>query len=107
MKKLILILSVVFVVIPLNYCFGDSSKSTTDITGLWISTPETTAKFPHGTQKIVLQICRDNNEELTTRSIFLWNGNYQSEWKLVNIQYDKITRSITILASDENTVKGV
>ena len=36
MNKLILILSVVFVVIPLNYCFGNSRKSTTDIEGLWI-----------------------------------------------------------------------
>jgi CubicO group peptidase (beta-lactamase class C family) len=107
MKILRFILIVLFATAHFNTCMGKTKNLSTDIEGLWILTDDTAAKFPHGTQKIVLQICRNTNNVLTARGIFLWNGNYQSEWKLVNIQYDKITRSITILDSDEDTLKAV
>ncbi len=105
MKTLKLILLAIFVVIHLNSSFDNYSKSTTDIEGLWISTEETSAKFSSGTQKIVLKISRNHKGELTVRGVFLWNGDYQSEWKLVDIQYDTIAQRITILDADENTLK--
>jgi len=73
-----------FVVTCLSSCHNNKSKSTTDIEGLWISTEGTTAKFPNGKQEVVLKINRSINGELTASGVFLWNGNYQSEWKLEN-----------------------
>jgi len=107
MKMLKLLLVTLLVVINVAVCTSFNGKSASDIEGFWILTDETAAKFPNGTQKIVLQICRANKEGLTARGIFLWNGNYQSEWELVSIKYNEITRFITILDSDEDTLKAV
>jgi len=105
MNILKILLIAVFVAILLNSCFSKSSKSVMDIEGLWISTEETSTKFLSGTQQVVLQIRRDSNEEMAVRGVFLWNGDYQSEWKLVDIQYNKLAQRITILDADADTLK--
>lgn len=104
MKTLKLILPALFVFI-LNSC--SKSIPTADIEGLWITTEETSAKFVHGTQKIVLQIRQNQDGELTARGIFIWNGDYRSEWNLVDIEYDNLTHSITINDTDGDTYIGI
>ena len=74
--------------------------------GLWISTEETSANFLSGTKKTVLWIEQANNGELTARGFFLWNGGYQREWELVGIKYDESSHSISIIDSDNDTLKS-
>jgi len=95
----------VFIIIPLNNCFA--SEPVTDIEGLWIGTEETAMNFLSGTQKAVLQIKQNQNGEYIARGIFLWNGDYQSEWELSSIQYDKSTQALTIVDADQDTFKSV
>ena len=103
MLKLLLV--TILVVINLTVCTRFNGKSISEIEGLWISTEESSSKFLSGTQEVVLQIKRENTEGLAVRGIFLWNGDYQSEWKLVDIQYDSITQHLTILDADADTFK--
>jgi len=118
MKTLKQILVVLFTVILLTGCYSSSDITTDDVVsqqagdyvsieGLWISTPETSYKSSSGTQSIVIHIRRDNSGELTARGDFLWNGNYQKEWRLVDFKYDKLSRGITIIDEDGNTFKGI
>lgn len=105
MKTLKLIPLVLLIAITLNSCYN--SKLNTEIEGLWVATEETSLKFPHGTQKGVLQIGHDQEGELTTRGIFLWNDEYLSEWKIVNSKYDHLIHQITIKDADGDTYKGI
>ena len=118
MKTLKNILIVLFAVIFFNNCHSNRSMTTNDlfdkqagdyvsIEGLWISTPENSFKSSSGMQSIVIYIKRDNSGELTARGGFLWNGDYQKEWRLVDCKYDKLSRGITIIDGDGNTLKGI
>lgn len=103
-KELKLILSALFVIVLVS-C--EKSSSTESIEGLWISTEETSAKFLHGTQKTVLRISKDHDGKYIARGVFLWNGSYQSEWNLVDLEYDNITDSIIINDKDGDSYKGI
>ena len=118
MKTLKQILVVLFTVILLNDCHSSSDISDNDavsrqaadyvsIEGLWISTPETSFKSSSGTQNIVIHISRDNSGKLTARGGFLWNGDYQKEWRLIDFKYDELSRGITIIDEDGNTFKSI
>jgi len=104
MKALKLLVLAFFVVI-LNSFY--KSNPTADIEGLWITTEETSAKFAHGTQKVAIQIRQNQDGELTARGIFIWDGDYQSEWNLVDIEYDNLAHCITINDTDGDTYKGI
>ena len=101
------ILISVFVVISLNGCFAGRDRSTSGIEGLWISTPETSHTFSNGIFSYVFHISRDQRGKLTARSFFLMDGDYSSEWRLVDTKYDKLTQSITLLDEDGNAYKGI
>ena len=103
-KELKLILSALLVIILVS-C--NKRNSTESIEGLWISTEETSAKFLHGTQKTVLRISKDYDGRYTARGVFLWNSSYQSEWNLVDLEYDHMTDSIIINDTDGDSYKGM
>jgi len=75
------------------------------IEGLWITNEETSSHFESGTQKVVLKIEKDSNKNLSARGFFLWNDEYQSEWRLVDIKFDSIAHNIAILDADSDTLK--
>lgn len=100
-KLILLSLSVVI----LHSC--NKSGLNADIEGLWISTEETSAKFLNGTQKVVLHIGQNQDGELTARGMFIWEGNYQEDWNLVDMEYDNLNQIITIEDIDGDTYKGV
>ena len=105
MKTLKLVMLVISVAATLISCH--SGTSTNEIKGVWVATEETALKYPHGTQKGVLQIGQDQDGELTARGIFLWNDEYMKEWELVDIDYDHLTHQITIVDSDGDTYEGL
>jgi CubicO group peptidase (beta-lactamase class C family) len=90
-----LFLATTLIVISLNSCFN--KNTTTNIEGWWITDEKNSPHFADGTQKIALQIRRDTNKKLTARAFFLWNGKHQSEWPLIDVQYDTIAQSVTIV----------
>jgi len=107
MNALKLLLLTLFMIIPISNGSGGGDKSSSSIEGLWITTEETSSRFLSGTQKILLRIHTDSNKKWTVRGVFLWNGDYQSEWKLVNMHYDTISHRITILDEDSDTLKCI
>ena len=106
MKNLKLIFWVLIVGTSLNGCINNA-KSTTGIEGLWISTDETSWEFLSGIQKAVFQIKQNQNGALEANGFFLWNDDYQSEWKFNDIQYDKLTHAVKITDADGNIFSGV
>ncbi len=104
MNILKLLLLAALSVISFNNCFNNSAKSTADIEGLWVTNEETSSHFTSGTQKVVLQIKRDSNNKLSSRGVFMWRGEYQSEWKLGDVHYDSCAHRITIVDSDSDTL---
>lgn len=92
-------------IITLASCEKRNSADT--IEGLWISTEETSAVFPHGTQKTVLRIGKDQHGEFTARGVFLWKGSYSSAWALVDLDYDHKTDSIIVLDAEGDSYKGM
>jgi CubicO group peptidase (beta-lactamase class C family) len=104
MNKLKLLLSAVLIVIFISSCFNNSTISTTDIEGLWISTEETSSQFAPGADKVALQIRRDSTRTLTAHGFFLKNDEFKEEWEFINVQYDTIAKRISLLDSDSDTL---
>jgi len=102
-KELKLILPALFVIVLIS-C--EKSSSTESIEGLWIATEETSVKFLHGTQKAVLRISKDHGGKYIARGVFLWNGCYQSEWNLVDLEWDHMTDSLIIIDTDGDSYRG-
>ena len=104
MKALKLIPLVLLVIILVSCNNGSPTLSIED---LWISTEESSAKFLHGTQKTVLRINKDHDGKYTARGVFLMNGTYQSEWSLVDLEYDNYTDSLLIIDADGDSYYGL
>jgi CubicO group peptidase (beta-lactamase class C family) len=102
MNKLKLFLATTLIVIPLNSCIN--KNITTNIEGLWISTEETSSLFKPWAEKVALLIGRDGTKILTARGHFLKNDESIAEWKFINVQYDSISKRISLLDSDSDTL---
>lgn len=96
-------LATALIVISLNGCFN--KNTTTGIEGLWITTDETSYQFRPGADKVALLISRDSTKIIATRGFFLKNDELKFEWKFINIQYDTISKRISIIDSDSDTLK--
>lgn len=97
-KSLLLSFSLIILLV---FC---SKNKWTSIEGLWITTEGTSSHFLSGTQKVALQINADGDKKLTARGVFLWNGDYQSNWNLVDVRYDTMAHKIIILDEDADTL---
>lgn len=97
-----LFLAAVSMAIFLTSCYNN--KTATDIEGLWISTEETSPDFGSGMRKVALFIKRDSANKMTARGLFLRNDEYSMEWKFINVQYDSVSKRITVLDSDSDTL---
>jgi CubicO group peptidase (beta-lactamase class C family) len=102
LKRILLLLSTTA---TLSSCINN--KSAKEIEGVWISTEETSTKLLHGTRKGVLQIIQNEDGTLAGHGYFLWNGDYRSEWELVNFEFDNQAHLVTLKDTDGDSYKGI
>ena len=102
MNILKLFLAAALLVISFNSCLNKNPA--TNIEGLWISTEEASSQFGPGADKVALQIRRDSTWTLTARGFYLKHEEFVQEWEFINVQYDSITKSISLLDSDSDTL---
>ena len=90
----------------LNNCSFKESKSPNHIYGLWVSNDKTAWKFLSGTQKMFVNIEKNQANTVTAMAGLLWQGDYQAEWILSNTKYDSLTRHIILRDTAGNYYTG-
>ncbi len=101
MKTLKIILIVPFTMMMVA-CINHRN-STFKLEGLWISNEETSGNFLSGTQKTVFRFDQNQVGEWGVRVLFLWNGEYSSEWEISNFTYNEINQTIGFADGDGDT----
>ena len=76
------------------------------IDGLWICTPETSLKFPHGTLEPVIQISGAARQDLLVRGCFLWDGAFYDQWELTEMQFNDSMKRLIIVDGNNSTYVG-
>lgn len=104
MKTLNVVLFVLCTMI-LSACLKPS-KQASKIEGLWISNDETSRSFPSGIQQSVFRFEQIPGGNLSVQGIFVWNGDYSSEWEISNFKYLKNSQSIEFTDGDGDNFKG-